>query len=163
MYLSFQVQKWHSREEKGCFVYWSVLEHGWTRLQCAFARDFSKKLPTVMQIWIWHKNFKAEGCLCGTKGCRRPLKAEEIVERVRQKRLRSPRKSIWRTSLETQIPPTTVWSRPEETLVNKTLQVAALSDHNKKGKQTILHWYARQTWRNWVFSNCGHLSCEWQS
>ncbi|XP_052834278.1 uncharacterized protein LOC128251499 [Octopus bimaculoides] len=77
-------------------------------VQRACVRVFSKKSPMAMQIWKEHKKFKAEGYLYRVKGSGRPLTSEETVEQVRQKLLRSPKKFIRRTSLETQIPPTTV-------------------------------------------------------
>eukprot|EP00106_Octopus_bimaculoides_P007323 XP_014774765.1 PREDICTED: uncharacterized protein LOC106872333 [Octopus bimaculoides] len=78
-------------------------------VQCTFVRKFSIKSPTAMQIWTWHKKFKEEGYLCRAKGFGQLVTSEETVERVRQKLLRSPKNSIRRTRLETQIPPTAVW------------------------------------------------------
>ena len=90
-----------------------VLEYARTQsnknVQCAFERTFPKNAPTAMQIWTWHKKFKEEGCLCRAKGSGRPPISEEMIERVRETFLRSPRKSIRSASLETQISPTTVW------------------------------------------------------
>ena len=54
------------------------------------------------------KKFKEEGCLRRRKGSGRPIRPEETVKRVRKKILQSPKKFLPRTSLETQIPPTTV-------------------------------------------------------
>eukprot|EP00106_Octopus_bimaculoides_P013063 XP_014780505.1 PREDICTED: uncharacterized protein LOC106876455 [Octopus bimaculoides] len=58
-----------------------VLEYARTQSNMT---EFSKKSPTAMQIWPWHKKFKEEGCLCRAKGSGRPLTSEETVERVRQ-------------------------------------------------------------------------------
>lgn len=98
-----------------------------------------------MQIWTWHKKIQRGGWLCWAKGPGRQQTPEETVERIRQELLLSLKESVRITSLETQIPPTTVW-RPEETLADETLQAAARSGHNGRwqGKaQTILIWPPR--------------------
>ncbi|XP_036357992.1 uncharacterized protein LOC115210815 isoform X2 [Octopus sinensis] len=94
-------------EKAFCVLEYAQIQSNKT-VQCAFVRKFSKKSSTPMQIWTLHKNFREEGYLCRAKGFGQPLTSEETVERVRQNLLRSPKKSI-RSSLETQIPPPTVW------------------------------------------------------
>ena len=49
-----------------------------------------------------------KGCLCTRKGSGRPKTSEETVEHVRKQILLSPKKSLRRASVETQIPPTAV-------------------------------------------------------
>ena len=93
--------------------------HSNKTVQHAFVRNFSKQSPTAMQILTWHKKFKEEGCLCKRKGSGRPRTSEETVERVCKKILHSPRKSLRRTSLETQISPTTVWRILRKRLIMK--------------------------------------------
>ena len=72
-------------------------------------REFSKQLPTAMQIRTWHNEFEEEGCLCWRKASGRPKTSEQIVKCVCKKILQIPKKSLRRTSLETQTPPTTGW------------------------------------------------------
>ena len=129
-----------SREKVFC-----VLEYAQTNsnktAQPAFVKKFSKKSPTAKQIWSWKKKFEDEGCLCRAKGSGRLAAAEEKVERIRPKLLRSPKKSIRRTSMETQtlIPPTTVWRVVRKRLVMKSykLQVvqAITAADKRKRKQ----------------------------
>ena len=85
----------------------------------AFMRKFSKKSPTAKQIWEWKKKFEDEGCLCRAKGSGQPATAEGKVEHIRQTLLRSPKKSIRRTSVETLMPLTTVWRVVKQSLVMK--------------------------------------------
>ena len=59
-----------------------------------FVREFSKQLPTAMQIWTWHKNLKEEGCLCRRKGSGRPKTSEGTVVCVRKRILQSLKKSL---------------------------------------------------------------------
>ena len=47
-----------------------------------------------MQIWRWHKKFKEKGCLCGVKESGRKSMSEETVDKIRQKIVNSPKKSI---------------------------------------------------------------------
>ena len=61
-------------------------------VQQAFVREFSKQLPTAMQIWTWHNEFKEEGCLYWRKGSGRPTISEKTVECVLKKILQSPKK-----------------------------------------------------------------------
>lgn len=90
-----------------------VLEYARTQsnksVQRAFLRKFNKNAPTGKQIWTWHKKFKEEGCLCRAKGSGRPPVPEDIVNQVRETFVRSPRKSVRRASMETQIPRMTLW------------------------------------------------------
>ena len=36
----------------------------------------------IHEKWMWHKNFKEEGCLCKAKESARPLQSEEILENL---------------------------------------------------------------------------------
>lgn len=120
-----------------------VLEYARTQsnktVQRAFVREFSKKSPTGIQIWTWHKKFKKGGCLCRAKGFGRLQTSEEVVERVRENLVRSPKKSIRRTSLEVNIPPTTVWRVLKKRLLIKPYKLqlvqAITADDKKKRKQ----------------------------
>ena len=55
------------REKAFCVLEFARTQSNKT-VQRAFVREFSKKSPTGMQIWRWHKKFKEEGCLCRAKG-----------------------------------------------------------------------------------------------
>ena len=106
-------------------------------MQRAFVRKFSKKSSTTKQIWSWKKKFEDEGCLCRAKGSGRPATAEGKVERILQTLLRSPKKSIRRTSMETLIPPKTVWRVVRKSLVIKlyklqVVQAITPSDKRKR-------------------------------
>ena len=86
-----------TRKEKA-FVCWSTVyirTQSNKIVQRVFVREFSKNAPTAQQIWT------EEGCLCRAKGSGWPPASEEMVEWVRRKLLRNPKKSIWRASLET--------------------------------------------------------------
>ena len=82
-------------------------------VQPVFAQRFERSgfgnVPDKKQIWTWHKKFKEEGCLFRVKGSGRKSMPEEKVDKICKKILNSPRKSIRRTSFETQIPTITVW------------------------------------------------------
>ena len=108
-------------------------------VQRAFVRKLSKKSPRAKQIWSWKKKFEDEGCLCRAKGSGRPATAEGKVERIRQTLLRSPKKSIRRTSMETLIHPTTIWREVRNRLAMKPckLQVvqAIAAAEKRKRKQ----------------------------
>ena len=126
-----------SREKSFC-----VSEYARTNLnktvQRAFVRKFSKKSSTAKQIWSWKKKFEDEGCLCRAKGSGRPATAEGKVERTRQTLLRSPKKSIRRTSMETLITPTTVWRVVRKRLVmkpNKLQVVQAIASADKRKRK----------------------------
>ena len=103
-----------------------VLEYAKTQsfktVQRAFAQRFEKtrseKVLDKKQIWTWHKKFKEEGCLCRVKGSGRTPISEGNMEQIRRKLVNSPRKSIRRTSFETQIPKSSVWR-----IVRKRLQM----------------------------------------
>ena len=91
-----------------------------------------------MQIWRWHNKFKSVGCLCRAKGSGRPQISEEKVEQVRQNLLRSPKKSVRRTSLETKIPTTTVWRVLRKRLQMKASKlhvVQAITDSDKRTRE----------------------------
>ena len=103
-----------------------ILEYAKTQsfktVQRAFAQRFEKtrseKVPQKKQIWTWYKKFEEEGCLCRVEGSGRPPISEENVEEIRRKLVNSPRKSIRRTSFETQIPKSSVMR-----IVRKRLQM----------------------------------------
>ena len=118
-----------SREKTFC-----VLEYARTNsnktVQSAFVRKFSKKSPTAKHIWSWKKKFEDEGCLCRTKGSGRPATAEGKVERIRQTLLRSPKKSMRRTSRGDPDTSNYSLSSSKEMFGNETLQTAGRSGHN---------------------------------
>ena len=78
------------------------------------------------KIYSWKKKFEDEGYLCRAKGSGQPATAEGKVERIRQTLLRNPKKSIRRTSVETPIPPTTVWRAGRKSLVVKPYELQAV-------------------------------------
>ena len=106
-----------------------VLEYAKTQsfkaVQRAFAQRFEKtrseQAPDKNHIWTWHKKFKEEGCLCTVKGSGRTPISEKNVEQIRSKLVNNPRKSIRRTSFETQIPKSTVWRIVIKRLQNKAV------------------------------------------
>jgi hypothetical protein len=59
----------------------------------AFRAKYAKDPPTDKKIRAWYKQFTETGCLCKQKSRRRPLTAEDDVERVRAIFLYSPNKS----------------------------------------------------------------------
>ena len=106
-------------------------------VQRAFVREFSKKSPTAKKIWSWKKKFEGEGCLCRAKGSGQPATAEGKVERIRQTLVRSPKKFTRRTSMETLIPPTTIWRVVRKRLVTKpyklkVVQAITAADKRKR-------------------------------
>ena len=125
-----------SREKAFCVLEYARANSNKT-VQRAFVRKFSKKSPAAKQIWSWKKKFKDEGCLCRAKGSGRPATAEGKVKRIRQTLLRSPKKSTRRTSMETLIPPTTVWQVVRKRLVMKpykqqVVQAITAADKRKR-------------------------------
>ena len=149
-----------SREKAFC-----VLEYARTNsnktVQRAFVRKFFKKSPTAKQIWSWKKKFEDEGCLSRAKGSGRPATAEGEIEQIRQTLLPSPKKSIRRTSMETLIPPTTVWRVVRKRLAMKPykLQVvhAITAADQQKRKQFCVDMQEKLTEEEFnerlVFSN----------
>ena len=95
------------RENAFCVLDYSLSQSNKT-VQHAFVMEFSKQLPTALQIWTWHQKFMGKGCLCKRKGSGRSKTSEWTVDRVRKRILQSPNKSYRRKSLETKIPPTRV-------------------------------------------------------
>jgi len=79
-------------------------------VQRAFKRKFNVDPPTNKSILKWHRNFIERGCICdqrkGHSG--RPSVSEQVVDRVRESFLRSPRKSTRRASRELKVPQSTV-------------------------------------------------------
>ena len=104
-------------------------------MQCAFVRKFSKKSPTAKQIWSWKKKFEDKGCLCKAKEFGRPATAEGMVERIRQTILRSLKKSINRTSMETLILPTRVWPVIKKRLAMKPYKLQVVQAMTAADKQ----------------------------
>ena len=99
-----------------------MLEHSQKTVRGSLLSDLKEvhleKVPDENQIWRWHKKFKEEGCLRKIKESGRKSMSEETVDKLRQKILNSPKKSIKRTSFETQIPATTIWR-----VIRKRLQM----------------------------------------
>ncbi|PSN53566.1 hypothetical protein C0J52_09183 [Blattella germanica] len=93
---------------------WCVLEFGKVKsvvtVQRAFRRTFHMNPPTNKSILKWYNNFVEKGCICnqrkGHSG--RPSVSGEVVNRVRETFLRSPKKSTRRASRELQIPTSTI-------------------------------------------------------
>ena len=81
------------REKAFCVLKYARPQSNKT-VQHAFVVEFSKPLPTAMQICTWHKKFKEDGCLCRRKGSGRPKTSEERVMRVRKKILHNPKKFL---------------------------------------------------------------------
>ena len=127
-----------SRKKAFCVLKYARTNQSKT-VQRASVRKFSKKSPTAKQIWSWKKKFEDEGCLCRAKGSGQPATAEGKVERIRQTLLRNPKKSIRRTSMETLIPPTTVWRVVRKCLVMKPYKMqvvqAITAPDKRKHKQ----------------------------
>ena len=93
---------------------WCVLEFHKTNsvvtVQHVFKLKFNVDPPTKKSILKWHRNFIERGCICdqrkGHSG--RPLVLEQVVDRVRESFLRSPRKSTRRASRELKVPQSAV-------------------------------------------------------
>jgi hypothetical protein len=93
---------------------WCVLEFAKTNsvvtVQRAFKRRFNVDPPTNKCILKWYGNFIEKGCICdqrkGHSG--RPSVSEQVVDRVREAFLRSPKKSTHRASRELRVPQSTV-------------------------------------------------------
>jgi len=85
---------------------WCVLEFHKTNnvvtVRRAFKLKFNVDPPANKSILKWHRNFTERGCICdqrkGHSG--RPSVSEQVVDRVRESFLRSPRKSTRRASRE---------------------------------------------------------------
>ena len=91
--------------------------------QNAFVREFSMQSKTAMHIWTLHKKFFDEGCFCTRKWSGRHITSEEKVECVRKKILQGPKKSLRRSGLKTQIPPTTIWRILRKRLIMKPFKL----------------------------------------
>ena len=104
-------------------------------VQHAFVREFSKQSPTTMQIWTWHKIFKEEGCLCRRKGSGRQKTPEKTVEHACKKILQGLKKSLRRTSAETQIPPISVWRILSKRLIMKPYKLQLIQAITAESKQ----------------------------
>ena len=89
-------------------MFWNLIKTTRGHIQHKFWTGFSKQPPGRRTTQKWHAKFKEEGCLCSRKKTA-PSPSTETIERVRNIFQRSPRKSIRRTSLELQMPSTTVW------------------------------------------------------
>ena len=90
-----------------CFgVYWITVKQ-----DCAacISEGVLKTVTSSNADFDMAQKMKEEHCLCRRKGSGRPRSIRRDVERVNEKTLQSPKKSLRRTSLETQISPTTVW------------------------------------------------------
>ena len=125
-----------SREKAFCVLEYARTNSNKTE-QRAFVRKFTKKSPTAKQIWSWKKKFEDEGCLSRAKGSGRPATAKGKVEWIRQTLMRSPKKSIRTTSMETLISPTTVWGVVRKRLVMKpyklqVVQAITAADKRKR-------------------------------
>jgi hypothetical protein len=66
--------------------------------------------PTNKSILKWYNNFIEKGCICdqrkGHSG--RPSVSDQVVDRVREAFLRSPKKSTRRAGRELHVPQSTV-------------------------------------------------------
>ena len=85
-----------------------------------FERSAFGKVPDKKQTWRWHKKFSEEGCLGRVEGSGRKSMSEETVDKIRQKIVNSPKKSIRRTSFETH----NSLACYTETITNEALQTA---------------------------------------
>ena len=93
---------------------WCVLESHKTNslvtVQRASKLKFNVYPPINKSILKLHRNFIERGCICdqrkGHSG--RPSVSEQIVDRVRESSLRSPRMSTRRASRELKVPQSTV-------------------------------------------------------
>ena len=126
--------KFTGRENVFCVLKYARSQSNRT-VQHAFVRELSIQLPTAMQIWTWHINFKEKVGYCRRKGSGRPKTSEETVERVCKKILQSPKKSLQGRSLETQIPPTTVWRILRKRLIMKNYKLQLFQAITAEDKQ----------------------------
>ena len=88
---------------------WCMLEFHKTNsvvtVQHAFKLKFNVDPPTNKSILKWDRNFIERGCICDQrKGHSSRLSvSEQVVDRVRESFLRSPRKSTHRASRELKV------------------------------------------------------------
>ena len=93
---------------------WCVLEFHKTNsvetVQSAFKPKFNVDPPTNKSILKWHRNFIERGCICDQRKGHsdRSSVSEQVVDRVRESFLRSPRKSTRSASRELKVPQSTV-------------------------------------------------------
>ena len=93
---------------------WCVLEYhskqSVIQVQRVFRRRFQHQAPSHVSILKWYRDFVDRGCICdkrkGHSG--RPSVSAEIVERVRETFVRSPKKSVRRASQQLNIPKSTI-------------------------------------------------------
>ena len=79
-------------------------------VQRAFKFKFNVDTPTNKSILKWHRNFIERGRICDNRKGHpgRPSVSEQVVDRVRESPLRSPRKSTRRASQELKVPQSAV-------------------------------------------------------
>ena len=105
---------------------WCMLEfhkiNSVVTVQRAFKHKFNVDPPTNKSILKWQRNFIEIGCICGRRKGHsgRPSVSEQVVVRIRESYLRSPRKSTRRASRGLNVPQSTVSKilrKPHETVV----------------------------------------------
>lgn len=89
-------------------------------VQRRFRLEYGRDPPSNNSIKRWYQQFKDTGNVLHMKGAGRPTVSEEVVDRVREAFLRSPRKSTRRASLELGIPQSTIVK-----VLNKRLKLHA--------------------------------------
>ena len=139
------------REKVSCMLEYAHSQLNKT-VQHAFVREVSKKQsPTAMQIWTWHKKFKEEGCLCRKKWSGQPKHWKRRSSVLVKK---STKKSLGRTSQETQIPPTTAWGILRKRLIMKPykLQLVHVITTEYKGK-------CKANWRMLCLRRSAYWTC----
>ena len=108
-------------------------------VQQAFVKEFSKQLPTVMQIWTWYKKLNDYSCLCRIELSGRPKTSEEMVNRVCKKivfvkNCVMPKEIVIKIKSGNPDATNNCLACNEEALDNETLQATTRSGHTDRGQ-----------------------------
>ena len=91
--------------------------------------------PSATNIIKWHKKFTNSGCLCKGKSSGRPSVSEDVVDKIRDVYLSSPKTSTRRVSQRLQMPQQTVWKVLRKRLKMKPYKLQLLQ-HLKRTDKT---------------------------
>ncbi|KAJ4442648.1 hypothetical protein ANN_04237 [Periplaneta americana] len=118
------ISMWTPQQKAFCVL--SLAEHrSIIRVQRLFRRQYNLRpreaVPTYVSIMKWDRQLRETGSLLSNAGKHSKRKvSDENVERIREAFQRSPRKSIRQSSVQLNIPPTTV-----HTVLHKRLRLRA--------------------------------------
>jgi hypothetical protein len=103
-------------QQKAQCVLWYVEFKSIVTIQRNFRRMYGTEAPTDKSITRWFTRFKETRSVEKQKSTGRPRTSEEIVKRIRQSCVRSPKKSIARRSLDLGVPKNTIQNVLQERL-----------------------------------------------